>query len=48
MFVQFSVKGEYEDYFGIELTSEEYEIVQKFINEFNANVDNVSIEEMKN
>ena len=47
MFVQFSVKGEYDDYFGIELTEEEYKVIQKFVNEFNANVDNVSIEEIK-
>lgn len=47
MFVQFSVKGEYEDYFGMELNEEEYKIIQKFLNEFNVNVDNVSIEEMK-
>ena len=47
MFVQFSVKGEYEDYFGVELTEEEYKVIQKFLNEFNANVNNVSIEEIK-
>ena len=47
MFVQFGVKGEYEDYFGMELTDEEYEVIQKFLKEFNANVDNVSIVEIK-
>ena len=47
MFVQFSVKGEYEDYFAVELTKEEYKVIQKFLNEFNANVNNVSIEEIK-
>lgn len=47
MFVQFSVKGEYVDYFGMELTEEEYKIIQKFLNEFNTNVNNVSIEEIK-
>ena len=47
MFVQFSVKGEYDDYFGLELSEEEYEAIQKFLNEFNANVDNVSIKEIK-
>lgn len=48
MFVQFSVKGEYEDYFGIELSEEEYKVIQKFLNEFNAEVENVSIKEIKN
>lgn len=48
MFVQFSVKGEYEDYFGIELSEEEYKVIQKFLNEFNAEVKNVSIKEIKN
>ena len=47
MFVQFSVKGEYEDYFGMELSEEEYKTIQKFLKEFNANVDNVSIVEIK-
>ncbi len=47
MFVQFSVKGEYADYFGMELSEEEYKIIQKFLNEFNANVNNISIEEIK-
>ena len=47
MFVQFGVKGEYEDYFGMELTNEEHEVIQKFLKEFNANVDNVSIVEIK-
>ena len=48
MFVQFSVKGEYEDYFGIELSEEEYKVIQKFLIEFNAIVNNVSIKEIKN
>lgn len=48
MFVQFSVKGEYEDYFGIELSEEEYKVIQKFLDEFNTNVDNISIKEIKN
>ena len=47
LFVHFSVKGEYEDYFGMKLTEEEYKIIQKFLNEFNANVNNVSIKEIK-
>ena len=47
MFFQFSVKGEYEYYFGMKLTEEEYKIIQKFLNEFNANVNNVSIKEIK-
>ena len=38
---------EYEDYFGMKLTEEEYKIIQKFLNEFNANVNNVSIKEVK-
>ena len=47
MFVQFGVKGEYEDYFGMELNEKEYKVIQKFLNEFNANVNNVTIEEIK-
>ena len=47
MFVQFSVKSKYKYYLGKKLTEEEYKIIQKFLNEFNANVNNVSIKEIK-
>ena len=43
MFVTFGVFGEYDDYFGMALTSNELETIEKFMSALNSNAGNVSI-----
>lgn len=47
MFVTFKITGEYVDYVGMELTESELKSVQKFIDEVNNSVSNISIQEWK-
>lgn len=45
--ITFKVCGEYEDYFSMELDDKEYEVIKKFVEEFNLNIDNVSIKTLQ-
>ena len=45
--ITFGVYGEYDDYFSMELDEKEYEVIKKFVAEFNLNVENVSIKTLQ-
>lgn len=43
----FKVYGEYSDYFAMSLTEKDFEVISKFLDEFNSSVENVSIKVAK-